>query len=138
MTNVRGSHGRFFFHGLGLSLGAKLVSTNDRPSYSSMIFRLFPSGAEKKNAQHFHQPNGGTRRHMCRKFRENVRRVDLPAFNVEQNLARKLDPTLKPSNLKEISYLTHFYAQMCLNVPAVFERWTLKFRPRVLHAHPEA
>ena len=39
----------FFFTGLGLSLGAKLVSTNDRSSMFSIIFRLFPSGGVKKN-----------------------------------------------------------------------------------------
>ena len=43
----------FFFNGLGLSLGAKLVSTNGRPSYSSIIFRLFPSEGEKKNGVAF-------------------------------------------------------------------------------------
>ena len=32
-------------------------------------------------------------------------------FNIKQNLAKKLDPTLKPSNLKEITCLTHFYAK---------------------------
>ena len=42
-----------FFNGFGLSPGAKLVSTNDWPSYSSIIFRLFPSGGEKKVAPHF-------------------------------------------------------------------------------------
>ena len=47
-------HFFFFFNGLGLSLGAKLASTNDRPSYSSIIFRPFPSGGERKtkNAPH--------------------------------------------------------------------------------------
>ena len=38
----------FFKIGLGLSLGAKLVSTNDRPSMFSVIFRIFPGGGEKK------------------------------------------------------------------------------------------
>ena len=39
-----------FFNGLRLSLGAKLVSTNDRPSIFSIIFRLFPSGDGKSCA----------------------------------------------------------------------------------------
>ena len=49
-----------FFNGHGLSLGrAKLVSTNDRPSYSSIIFRLFPSGGEKKKMRRIlHEPVG--------------------------------------------------------------------------------
>ena len=38
--------------GLGLSAGAELVTTNDRPSNISVIFRLFPSGGEKKVASH--------------------------------------------------------------------------------------
>ena len=43
-------HGKFFFHGFGLSLGANLVSTNDRPSFFSIIFRRFPSAINKKCA----------------------------------------------------------------------------------------
>ena len=58
MTNGREGEGdmdgQFFFNGaLGLSLGAKLVSTYDRPSYSSIIFRLFPGGDEKKKCAAF-------------------------------------------------------------------------------------
>ena len=43
----------FYFNGLGLSLEAKLETTNDRPLYSSKIFRLFPSGGEKKKCTAF-------------------------------------------------------------------------------------
>ena len=32
-------------------------------------------------------------------------------FNIKQNLAKKLDPILKSSNLKEMTYHSHFYAQ---------------------------
>ena len=42
-----------FFNGLGLSLGVKVLSTNDRPSFFSIIVRLFPSGGENKIAPHF-------------------------------------------------------------------------------------
>ena len=45
----------FFVNGLGLSLGAKLLSTDVRPSYSSLIFSFFSSGGEKKIAPHFAQ-----------------------------------------------------------------------------------
>ena len=38
----------FFFTDLGLSLGAKLVPTNDRPSFISIICRHFASGGENK------------------------------------------------------------------------------------------
>ena len=100
------------FNGLRLSLGAKLVTPNDRPSCSSILFRLFPSGGErKKYAPHFlHEPVGGTPRHVCRNFRAKNRRSDPPVFHIKQNLAKQLDPTPKPRNLKEITYLTHFCA----------------------------
>ena len=67
------------------------------------------------------EPVGGTPRHACTTFRANNRRSDLPVFNIKQNPARKLDPTLKPCNLKEITYITHFYAQMA-KCPRRFER----------------
>ena len=38
---------------LGLSLGAKLVSTIDRPPIFSIIFRLFPRGGLKKKCTAF-------------------------------------------------------------------------------------
>ena len=99
----------FFFNGLGLSLGANLVSVDDRPSYYSVAFSLFPSGSEKISALcTFHEPVGGTPSHVCRHLRAKNRRFDLPVFNIKQNLARKLDPALKPGNLKEITYLTTF------------------------------
>ena len=46
-----------------------------------------------------------------------------PVFNIKQNLAKKLDPILKSSNLKEITYHTHFQKQNSENyVHAVVER----------------
>ena len=41
-------HDQFFFNGLGPSLGAKLVSANDRPSKVLILFRLFHAGAKTK------------------------------------------------------------------------------------------
>ena len=114
----------FCFSGLGLSLGAKFVSTNDRPSNSSIIFRLFPSGGKKKNCAAFRRGKKKncaafcmnrlevrTPRHVWSKFRAKNRRSDPLVFIVKQNLARKLDPRLQPSNLREITYLANFYAQ---------------------------
>ena len=118
----------FFFNDLGLSLGARLVSTNDRPSYSSIILRLFPSGGEKKKCAAFctglfqaearkkmccilHEPVGGTPGRACTNFLAKNRRSGLPVFNIKQNLAKKLDHTLEPRNWKGITCLTHFYAQ---------------------------
>ena len=54
---------RFFHTGLGLSPGAKLVSTNDRPSIVIIMFRLFPTGGEKKLRRIVDKPVGGTPRH---------------------------------------------------------------------------
>ena len=42
---------------------------------------------------------------------QKIKDLNLPVFNIKQNLARKLDPSLKPSNLKELTCLPHFYAQ---------------------------
>ena len=103
----------FLFNGLGLSLliRAKLVSTNDWPSISSIRFRFFPSESEEKILRRIsHEPIGGTPRHVRSFFSAKNRRSDLPVFNIKQNLAEKLDPTLKISRLKEIRFLTHFCA----------------------------
>ena len=47
------------------------------------------------------------------KFAQKNRRSNLTMFNIiRHNLAKKkLDPTLKPSNMKGMTNLTHFYAQ---------------------------
>ena len=45
----------FVFNGLGLSLRAILVSTNDRASFVLIIIRLFPSAGENKIAPHLHE-----------------------------------------------------------------------------------
>ena len=56
------------------------------------------------------EPVGDTPRHVCRNFGVKYRRSDLAVFNVNQHLAKKLDPALKQSGLKEITYLPHFHA----------------------------
>ena len=43
----------FFLNGLGLSLGAKLASTNDRPSIFSIIFRIFSQRGRSINCAAF-------------------------------------------------------------------------------------
>ena len=102
----------FLFYGLGLSLGAKLVSTNDWPSFFSNNIRpFFLPGAKNKLRSILHRPVGRTPKHVCRNFRAKNRRSDLPVFNIKQNLAKKLDPTPKSRNLKEITYLTQYCDQ---------------------------
>ena len=93
--------------GVGLSLGAKLVSTNERPLiFSILLLRLFPSGGEKQNCAAFCTIwLNVLQRHVCRKVRAKNRRSDLPVFNVKQNPAKKMDQRLKTSHLKEITYL---------------------------------
>ena len=66
---------------------------------------------KNKSRRILHEPVWGTPRHVGRHFRAKNRRSDLPVFNIKQDLAKKLDPTLKRTRLKEITYLTHFYAQ---------------------------
>ena len=44
--------------GLGLPLGAKLVSTSDRLSVFSIILQAFSSGSEKKLRRILHDPGG--------------------------------------------------------------------------------
>ena len=54
MISGRWWHGQFFFFfGLGLSLGAKLVSTNDRSFIFLNNIPAFPSGGEKTNCPAF-------------------------------------------------------------------------------------
>ena len=74
MTSGRECQGHFFFNGLGQSLGAKLVSTNDRP-YSSTVFRLFPSGGEKQIAPHFAKPGWRYSRGMSVEISRNKRKI---------------------------------------------------------------
>ena len=69
-----------FFNGLGLSLGVKLVSTSDRPSVFSKIFRLFASGGEKKKCSAFCTNRLEV---LCRNFRAKIRRSGLPMFNIK-------------------------------------------------------
>ena len=68
-------------------------------------------GGGNKLRRILHDPVGRTPRRVCIIFRAKNRRSDLSVFNIKQNLAKKLDPTLKPSHLKEVMDLTHFYAQ---------------------------
>ena len=80
----------FFFNGLGLSPGAKLVSTNGRPSIFSIIFRLFPSGGgTKKLRRILHKPVGGIPGHASRIFRAKNRGSDLPAWSTYSRILRK-------------------------------------------------
>ena len=113
MTSGGGWRGQFFCNGLGLSLGAQLVSTNDRPSIFSKIFGLFASGGEEKCAAfctiRLDVLQGMPVEISAQKIEDLTCLCSV--FNIKQNLAKKLDPTLKPSNLKEITCLTHFYAK---------------------------
>ena len=97
--------------GFGLSLGAKLVSTNDRPSTCSTIFSFFfPAGA-KTDCAAFCTIHWNVLQGIPVEFSRQNSRSDLPVFNIKQNLAKKLDPRLKSSRLKDLAYPNHFYAQ---------------------------
>ena len=55
----------------------------------------------------FCDPVAGTPRHACRFLRAKNRMSDPPMFKIKQNVAKKLDTR----HLKEMAYLTRFYAQ---------------------------
>ena len=57
-----------------------------------------------------HEPVGGSQRHVCRFFRAKNRKSDLPVSNINQNLAKKLNPTLTSSILKAMTHLAHVHA----------------------------
>ena len=44
------------------------------------------------------EPFPGAPRHVCTKFRANIRRTDCVGQNNESNLTPKIESTLKPSN----------------------------------------
>ena len=77
-----------------------------------MYSGFFPAGAKNKIAPRFER-SGWTYAKACTRTKHiaKSRRSDLPYCNIKQDLARKLDPTLKPSHLKETTYLTHFHAE---------------------------
>ena len=88
------------------------MSTNDRPSCFFNNIQAFSKRGRRKNCAAFlHDPVGPTSRHVRRTFRAKNRISDLPVFNIEQNLAKQLDPIQKTSHLKEITCLTHCYEQ---------------------------
>ena len=119
---VRGWHGQFIFpRPRAVSRSETRIDQLHAFNFS-IIFRIFPSGSETKNLRRIlHDPVGRTPRHVCRIFRAKNRRSDLSVFNIKQNLAKVLDPRLKSSHLKEITYRTHFYAQKS-ECPRRFER----------------
>ena len=79
--------------------------------------QAFSKLGRKKTCRVLHDPVERTSRHVCRNFRAKNRRSDLPVFVMKQNLAKKLDPTLTPCHLKEITHLDHFYAQKSVSTP---------------------
>ena len=109
-----------YFNGLGLSLeGAKLVSINDRPSYSSIVFRLFPSGGEKNSWATFRTNRLEVLQGMSVNiFVQKVEDLTSLHVKIKRNLAKKMDPTLlQPSNLKHLGI---FFTHKNVNVHAVF------------------
>ena len=100
----------FLLNGLGLSQGAKLVSTNDRYLTFSIIFRLVPRGDEKKCAAFCTIRLDVLQGRSVEIFAQKNENLTCLSSTLSRIVAKKLDPTLKPSPLKEITDLTHFYA----------------------------
>ena len=90
-----------------------------RPCHNTLIFWKFcntfipvpETSGSSVRLPYPHPESTNPTEHNLGKFRAKSRRSDLPVFNIKQNVAKKLDPTLKPGNLKELKYLTHFYVQ---------------------------
>ena len=59
----------------------------------------------------FNKATASTPRHVCKKIHANIRRSDLPMLNMKWNIKQKLDPTLKPSNYKQLRKIHMFSAQ---------------------------
>ena len=90
-----------------LYLRENLVSTNDSPSTSSMLFRLFPSGGEKTNAPHFARTGWRHSKACMQKFLSKViNNISCLCSTLSVVLLKKLDHTLQLSNLKKnVSYV---------------------------------
>ena len=108
-------HGQFILiTASGCLLGAKLVSASGRPSiFFQSCLGFSRAGAKNNIAPHFARTGWRlvTPRRGCGFFRAKTRRSDMRMFNGKRSLAKKVDPALKPSQLKEVTYLTHLYAQ---------------------------
>ena len=64
----------------------------------SLLFRLFPSRGDKKSCAAFCTIRLDLLQGMSAEFFEQkIENLTCPCSNIEQNLAKTLDPTLKPS-----------------------------------------
>ena len=76
-----------FFNGLeprAVSIGAKLISTNDRPSMFAIILRLFPSGGEKTIATRFARPGWRSPRQSVEMSAQKIEDLTcLSMFNIK-------------------------------------------------------
>ena len=142
MTSAKGLHGQTcFYRPRAVSRSETRVSTNGEPSlFFNTIQAFYQRERNKKTMRRIlHGPVGRTPRHVIRNFRAKYRSSDLPVFDIKQNLAKKLDPTLKSSHLNEgVTYLTSFlHTKAQISTPFLRDK-TLKSCTRVLHAYPEA
>ena len=71
-------------------------------------------------------------------FAQKIEDLDLPMFNIKQNLAKKLDRTLKTKYFDGMTYLTHFFAQKSKRTRCFRDIDPEKLHTCDLHAHPEA
>ena len=87
-----------------------------------------------------HEPVAGTPRHICRfYFAQNDENFTcLCSTLTKHNLAKKLDPTLKPSRLKEISYVSYSFLRTMVQISTPLLRGRPEILHNILHAHPEA
>ena len=128
-------HGEIFLNDLGLSLGPNLVSTNDRPSIFSVIFKaFFQAGARKKKCVAFFMNLLEVLHGMSVEFFAQTIE-DLTCLHQAES-SEKMDPTLKPSYLKETAILLILHTKSP-NLHVVLERETLKICTCILQTQPE-
>ena len=64
-------------------------------------------------------------------FHASIRKSDLPMVNLEWNMTQKLDPTLEPSNYKQLPKIRMFSAEN-----SICARRFIRDGPELLHTCP--
>ena len=131
INSRRGWHGHFFFQDPGLALVAKTCPQQPQVIKKTKNGRAFPY--DLFFFQFFFER--GDCRYSKAWSHANIRRSDLPMFNIKWNITRKLDATLKPSNYKYLREVHKFSAQKS-KCSRRFEE-IVKYCTHVLRVHPE-
>ena len=90
----------FFVKDLGLALEPKMCLDQSQAFKEVNNGQAFTVGRKKINLFFFQgEPLPGASRHVCAKFRANIRRTNcVHTTNIRSNLTPEIEYTLKPSN----------------------------------------